>query len=355
MIVEELIKKSNSWVSTRKSSGIVVSSRIRLARNIRGYAFPGWAGSDVGRSLFEILSKSLSSIELLEDAEIFPIDQLEEVDRIVLCERHLISRDMTEKGPGSGFVISAKHRVAIMINEEDHLRLQIIRPGLDLMSAWETLDRIDTELEKDVCYAFSPEYGYLTACPSNVGIGMRVSVMLHLPGLKLMDEIDSVVTGLNRMGMAVRGTFGEGSDAFGNMYQVSNETTLGVTELDTVNQINDIAETLIEIEQNARLRLMQQREIYLRDYINRAFGISMYAQVTSSGEALDLLSALRLGVEFGILCGITLNRIDKLMLLVQPGHLQKNVKKKLKIEERDQLRSELMRKKLKGIELVRHI
>ncbi len=353
MIVDDLIKQSNSWISTRESSGVVISSRIRLARNVSGVAFPGWAGSEDRRKLFDDLSMALASLDLMEDAVVLPVDEFNEVDRVVLCERRLISRDMIEKGAGSGLVVSAKQRVAVMINEEDHLRMQLIRPGLNLRSAWKLLDRIDTELEKHVSYAFSPDFGYLTACPSNVGIGMRVSIMVHLPGLKLMDEIDSVVTGLNRMGMAVRGTFGEGSDTFGNMYQVSNETTLGVTEVDTVNLIHDIAGTLVELEQSARARLMQKREIYLRDYIHRAFGISMYAQVTSSGEALDLLSALRLGLEFGMLTGVTLSRINKLMLLVQPGHLQKNAKDRLSVDERDELRADVMRKKLKGIELVR--
>jgi len=353
MIVDDLIKQSNSWISTRESSGVVISSRIRLARNVSGVAFPGWAGSEDRRKLFDDLSMALASLDLMEDAVVLPVDEFNEVDRVVLCERRLISRDMIEKGAGSGLVVSAKQRVAVMINEEDHLRMQLIRPGLNLRSAWKLLDRIDTELEKHVSYAFSPDFGYLTACPSNVGIGMRVSIMVHLPGLKLMDEIDSVVTGLNRMGMAVRGTFGEGSDTFGNMYQVSNETTLGVTEVDTVNLIHDIAGTLVELEKSARARLMQKREIYLRDYIQRAFGISMYAQVTSSGEALDLLSALRLGLEFGMLTGVTLSRINKLMLLVQPGHLQKNAKDRLSVDERDELRADVMRKKLKGIELVR--
>lgn len=355
MIVDDLIKRCGSWMSPKKSSGVVISSRIRLARNISGFAFPGWVGSEDSEKLFECLSRELVSLDLMDDAVVFPVEDLAEVDRVILCERRLISRDMIDKGVGSGFVVSNKRRVAVMINEEDHLRMQVIRPGLDLMSAWRTLDSIDTELEKHVSYAFSPEFGYLTACPSNVGIGMRVSIMLHLPGLKLMDEIDQVVTGLNRMGLAVRGTFGEGSDAFGNMYQVSNETTLGVTELDTVNRIQDIAETLVELEQNARARLIGNREIYLHDYINRAFGISMYARVTSSGEALDLLSALRLGLEFGILTGVPLSRIDKLMLLIQPGHMQKDVNRILSVEERDELRSDLMRKKLKGIELVRQI
>jgi protein arginine kinase len=258
---------------------------------------------------------------------------------------------MINKGVGSGVVVADKQRVAVMINEEDHLRMQVIRSGLNLRTAWKMLDSIDSELEHYVSYAFSPELGYLTACPSNVGIGMRVSVMVHLPGLKLLGEIDQVITGLNRMGMAVRGTFGEGSDDFGNMYQVSNQPTLGVSEDDVVKRVNDVAKILVELETNARARLMKNREIYVRDYVNRAYGISKYAEVISSGEALDLLSALRFGIEFDMLSGVSLSRITELMLLIQPGHLQKNAKNELSVFDRDILRSQLIRKKIKGIEL----
>jgi len=347
----DVLKKSRSWVSSRGSSGIVVSSRIRLARNVSGAAFPWRAGSDKSKQLFEKLATALTSLETLENAVVMPMEEISAVDREVLCERRIISSEMVGKGVGSGVVVADKQRVAIMINEEDHLRMQVIRPGLNLRTAWKMLDNIDSELEHYVSYAFSPELGYLTACPSNVGIGMRVSVMLHLPGLKLLGEIDQVITGLNRMGMAVRGTFGEGSEDFGNMYQISNQPTLGVSEADVVKRIDDIAKTLVELENSARTRLMQKREIYVRDYVNRAYGISKYAEVMSSGEALDLLSALRFGVEFGMLSGVSLSRITELMLLIQPGHLQKNAKNELSAADRDILRSRLVRKKLKGIEI----
>ncbi len=353
MVVDDLMKRSSAWLSTRRSSGVVISSRIRLARNVHGVAFPQWAGDDECKRLFDRLSESLTSLSVLDDAVVLPVDELSQVDRDVLRERRLMSPEMAETGAGSGLVIAKKQRVAVMINEEDHLRMQVMRPGLDLASAWRLLNRIDSELEKRIVYAFSPKLGYLTACPSNVGTGMRVSVMLHLPGLKLLDEIERVVKGLNRMGMAVRGTFGEGSESFGNMYQVSNQTTLGVSERETVARIQDVTETLVQIEQNARARLMEQREIHVLDYINRALGLMKYAQIVSSGEALDLLSGLRLGLEFDILAGVGMNRFNELMLVTQPGHIQKAATHLLSADERDALRARLIRRKLRGLELTR--
>jgi protein arginine kinase len=351
MVVDELMKRSSAWLSPRRSDGVVISSRIRLARNVHGVAFPGWAGGDECKRLFERLHDALTSLGALEDAVVLRVDELTPVEREVLRERRLISPELVEKGAGSGLVVSSKQRVAVMINEEDHLRLQVMRPGLDLASAWRLLDRIDTELEQCIPYAFSPELGYLTACPSNVGTGLRVSVMLHLPGLKLLDEMEHVIKGLNRMGLAVRGTFGEGSEAFGNMYQISNQTTLGVSERDTVARVQDIAETLVALEKHARARLLEQREIHVLDYVNRAFGILQYAQIMSSGEALDLLSGLRLGLESGMLSGVAANKLSELMLITQPGHLQKAAKHELSVGERDASRARLIRRKLKGLEL----
>jgi len=353
MVVDELMKRTRAWLSPRRSSGVVISSRIRLARNVHGVAFPGWAGGAECKRIFDRLCEALTALTGLEDAVVLRLDELAPLERDVLCERRLISSDLVEKGPGSGLVVSKKQRVAVMINEEDHLRLQVMRPGLDLEAAWRLLDRIDTELEQRIPYAFSPEFGYLTACPSNVGTGMRVSVMLHLPGLKLLDEIERVVKALNRMGMEVRGAFGEGSDAFGDMYQVSNQTTLGVREGDTVARIQDVTETLVDLEQNARARLMEQRALHVLDHVNRAIGILKYAQIISSGEAMDLLSGLRLGLEFGMLTGVGLNRLNELMLVTQAGHLQKAAKNLLSVDDRDAFRARLIRRKLRGLELTK--
>ena len=354
MVVDELMKRPTAWLSPRCSSGVVISSRIRLARNVHGVAFPGWAGGDESQRLFDRLCDVLTSLDSLDDTIVVGVADLSPVEREVLRERRLISPELAEKSAGSGLVVAKKQRVAVMINEEDHLRIQVIRPGLDLVSAWRLLDRVDSELEQRIPYAFSPDLGYLTACPSNVGTGMRASVMLHLPGLKLLDEMERVIKGLNRMGLAVRGAFGEGSDAFGNMYQISNQTTLGVREHETVVRIQTIAETLVALETDARARLIQQREVHVLDYVNRALGIVQYAQIMSSGEALDLLSGLRLGLEFGMLTGVGAKRLNELMLVTQPGHLQKAAKHELSVDERDASRARLLRRKLKGIKLTGH-
>lgn len=353
MVVDELMKRSSAWLATRRRSGVVISSRIRLARNMHGVAFPGWAGADECSRVFARLGEVLTGLDTLEDARLLEMSALSVVDRDVLRERRLISPELAQKGAGSGLVVDKKLRVAVMINEEDHLRMQVMRPGLALTAAWRLLNRLDSEVEQHVTYAFSPELGYLTACPSNVGTGMRVSVMLHLPGLKLLDEIEQVVKGLNRMGLVVRGTFGEGSEAFGSLYQISNQTTLGVSERETVAHIQDVAETLVDLEQHARGRLLEQRPVQMHDYVCRALGILKYARIMSSGEALDILSGLRLGVESGIVSGVGINRLNELMLVTQPGHLQKRAKGRLSVEARDTMRVRVMRRKLETIELTR--
>ena len=347
----DLLKNSRPWIFAQRKSGVVVSSRIRLARNIKGAAFPWKAGVEESRRIFARISDALSSLDCLDNPVVIPIEKIDSIDREVLCERRLISGEMVLKGAGSGMVVAEKQHVCVMINEEDHLRMQVIRPGLDLTRSWRLLDCIDSELDGCVEYAYSAELGYLTACPTNVGTGLRVSVMLHLPGLKWMHEMDSVINGLNRMGLAVRGTFGEGSEDFGNMYQISNQATLGIREIDTVRQIQKIAETVVELELNARERLMEKQRIRVYDFIGRAVGISRYAKVISSGEALDILSGLRLGVNSDMVRGVSLGKINSLMLLVQPGHLQKKAGKELSTLERDTFRARLIRDGLKDVEI----
>jgi len=348
--LDGILKTARSWVVTR-SGGCVISSRIRLARNLAGSVFPGQAPLDERRRVFERLANILSEPDMLPDVAVLPLDDLSPVDREMLHERRLISREMVVKNSACGLVVSAKQRIAVMINEEDHLRMQILRPGLNLLKAWKILDRLDSELERHVKYAFSPELGYLTSCPSNVGTGLRASVMLHLPGLKLMNEIDRVVKGMNRMGLAVRGMFGEGSQDYSSMYQISNQTTLGMTEEDTLRRVLDIAETLVDIERNARLRLIGQRRVFVEDYISRAVGIVRHSKIMSSGEALDLLSAIHLGLDFKMVTGVSLSRINELILLVQPGHMQKRAGRQLTVEERDMLRSLLVHERLQSVKL----
>lgn len=330
------------------ATGIVISSRVRLARNLRGEVFPGGAADEQRLKIWGRLNPVLTNLAAMDPSVSFYMDELSDLDRMILFERHLISRELTIPRTGQGVVVREDERAAIMVNEEDHLRLQALRPGLMLRDAWECVDEMDSRIEEAVPYAFSEKLGYLTSCPTNVGTGMRASVMLHLPGLVFMEEVGPVIKGLNKIGLTVRGLWGEGTDALGNMFQVSNQITLGDCEKDIVSHLQTIVEEVVEHEQNARLRLMESREHVVLDYVGRALGILSNAYVLASKEALGLLSGLRMGIEMGILKDLNRQTVDDLLVSAQPAHLQKIEKAELAPEDRDQARAELVRKRLTG-------
>jgi protein arginine kinase len=347
MNVDTLLKQPGAWLSSHgPDAGIVVSSRIRLARNLQSAAFPGWAGEEECEKLWQRLSGTLSGLKSLKPSLVISMGELTELDKQILFERHLISREQAEKGRGSGLVLREDERVSVMVNEEDHMRLQAMSPGLDLKGIWKIIDGLDNEIDKNADYAFSPKLGYMTACPTNVGTGMRASVMLHLPGLVLMNEINPVVKGMGKIGLAVRGLWGEGTEAIGNMFQISNQITLGEKEEDIISNIEQIVLEIIEHEKNARGRLMDKKDSIVKDHVGRAFGILAFAHILTSKEALDLLSGLRLGIDLGILKAMERRAVDELLLLTQPGHLQKLEGKALKPKERDRSRARLVREKL---------
>jgi protein arginine kinase len=344
--VDQLISEPGSWLGQSEGGGTVVSSRIRLARNLRGAAFPGWAGEEECQRIWRELRTILEGLAVLAPPLVLEMCDADDLDRQILFERHLISREQTERGKGSGLVARSDEQVAVMVNEEDHLRIQGLRPGLTLQEIWREIDSLDTEIEKHVRYAFSPKLGYLTACPSNVGTGLRASVMLHLPGLVLMNEINPIIKGMGKIGLAVRGLWGEGTEATGNMFQISNQITLGESEQAIIAELEQIVQEIVEHEKNARTRLAQERELLLKDHVGRAYGILSNAHILTSKEALDLLSGLRLGADLDILKALDGRIVDELLLLTQPGHLQKIEGKKLKPQERDRARARLVRAKL---------
>lgn len=348
MKVEELLKHPGAWLAVGTDTGPVISSRIRLARNLLSAAYPGWAGEEECERIWQELRPLLSSLKSLAPALEIGMADLDELDKQILFERHLISREQADKGKGSGLVLRSDEHLSAMVNEEDHLRLQGMRPGLDLRGIWNQIDGLDSEIERHVDYAFSAKLGYLTACPTNVGTGLRASVMLHLPGLVLMNEIGPVIKGMGKIGLAVRGLWGEGTEAIGNMFQISNQMTLGETEDHLITNIEQIVQEIIEHENNARARLMDRKETVVRDHVGRAFGILGHAHILTSKEGLDLLSGLRLGIDLGILTGVERRAIDELLLLTQPGHLQKMEHKALKPKERDRFRARLVRERLTG-------
>lgn len=349
MVVDDVVKSAGTWISVSKTDGIVVSSRVRLARNLRNTVFPEWAGDEGCVVVLDRIRKAFEAAGVLTNPIFIDIEKLSEMDREILKERHLISADLAETGKGSGLVLGEQEHVAVMINEEDHLRMQVILPGKDLTAAWERINKVDTAIEAQLEYAFSPRLGYLTACPSNVGTGVRASVMMHLPGLKLMSEIDQVIKGLDRIGFAVRGLLGEGTDAHGNMFQVSNQLTLGMAEEGVISALDDIVDEILEHEHNARAKLMEEERACMFDEVGRAYGVLTNARILSSQEVLDRLSSLWLGVDCGLVRNLTAARINEIMLLTQPGHLQRMMKKVLEPEERDEVRARFVRQRLKNV------
>ena len=343
MTTDDLIHRPGAWLAADARSDVIVSSRIRLARNIAGVAFPGWAGEEECVRLQATLWPVLQRLESL--APSFAVDMAfaSTSDREFLCERHLISNELVQKSRGSGLVMREDETVSVMVNEEDHLRLQAMRPGLQLAELWQLIDRLDSEIERHATYAFTAERGYLTACPTNVGTGLRASAMLHLPGLRLTNEVDPIVKGLTKIGLAVRGLLGEGTEAAGNMFQISNQTTLGESEPAIVERLIQIVTEVAVHERNARARLMEQRQPYLRDCVGRAYGILGNVCVLSSREVLDLLSGLRLGVDMGIMGGIEAGEINRLLLQTQPGHLQRTEGRAINPDERDEVRARRVR------------
>ncbi len=328
---------------------IVITSRLRLARNLDKYPFPGWAKKVEREKILGVIQPAVSALPEMAHAIISDsMDHFTPLEKQVLVEQHLISREHAAKNIGSGLVVNKPRTLSVMINEEDHLRIQAIRSGLQLKALWKLVDKIDTELENSLDFAFSPQIGYLTACPTNVGTGMRASVMMHLPALVLSEQITQTIKAVNRIGLAVRGLYGEGTEALGNLFQVSNQMTLGESEYDILEKLIKVIGKIIENEENARQRLLQDRPRMVANEVGRAYGVVLHGYSVSSKEALNLLSMLRLGVDLSMLPEDYRIDIDELFIATQPAHLQKDYERKLTTEERDALRADLLRERLKS-------
>lgn len=328
---------------------IVMSSRVRLARNLKDAAFPGWAKKPERVRVLELIRPAIQALPEMKDAFAEAMDSLSTLDKQILVERHLISREHAAKSAGSGLVLNRDETFCFMVNEEDHLRMQALRPGLQLRQAWEAIDQADSALEKKLEYAFSSELGYLTACPTNLGTGIRVSAMLHLPGLVLAEQINPIIQSVNKLGLAVRGLYGEGTEALGNVFQVSNQMTLGETEIAIVERLEKVLAQIIEHEENARATLLEKKPKMVYNHIGRAYGILANAHSISSKETMNLLSLMRLGVDVGLFPGVDRALVDELFILTQPAHLQRLHSEKLSAEERDLLRADMVRERLKPV------
>jgi protein arginine kinase len=328
---------------------IVMSSRVRLARNLKSAAFPGWATKPERIRVLELIQPAVESLPEMKGAFSGTMDRLTSLEKQILVERHLISREHAAKSAGSGLVLNRDETLCFMINEEDHLRMQALCPGLQLRQAFATIDAADSALEKKLIYAFNSDLGYLTACPTNLGTGIRVSAMLHLPGLVLAEQINPIIQSVNKLGLAVRGLYGEGTEALGNVFQVSNQMTLGEAELAIVERLEKVLAQIIEHEENARGSLLEKKPKTVYNHIGRAYGILANAHSISSKETMNLLSLMRLGIDMGLFPGVDRCLVDELFILTQPAHLQKQHSEKLSAEDRDLLRADMVRERLRPV------
>lgn len=322
---------------------VVVSTRVRLARNLAGRPFPGSAALEQRRAVLGAVASAVDAQGLFAPAQVVEMHDLDAVDREVLFERRLASRELTRCGAGSGVVLSADERAALMINEEDHLRLQVLLPGLQLSPAYAQAAALDTALGSALDFAFDANLGYLTACPTNVGTGLRASVMMHLPGLVLAERMTAAMNAAAKLGLAVRGAFGEGSDATGNMFQFSNQVTLGEDEATILARLDRVVGQVLWHERQARRHVLHTQREQVLDGIGRACGVLGHARVLSAGEALDGLAALRFGVDLGVFSRLTMTSVNAMIMAVQPGHLQRRAGTVMEPEERDVRRAALLR------------
>jgi len=331
---------------------VVLSSRVRLARNLSGVTFPGRAKKVSRVETCKLITPVVSAASAMRGGYSTVMNDLKALDKTLLVERHLISREHAAKSAGSALVLNKNETLSVMVNEEDHLRMQALLPGMQIKQVWQKIDRFDTSLEKKLEYAFDTNLGYLTACPTNLGTGIRVSAMLHLPGLVLTDQVNQIVQAVTKLGHAVRGLYGEGTEALGHIFQVSNQMTLGESEADIIERIHKVVLQVIEHEVNARKTLMQGRSGELYNHIGRAYGVLAHAHIVSSKESMNQLSLMRLGVKLGLFEKLETPVLDELFLLSQPAHLQQFVGEKLSGEERDIHRAALLRghlSKVKGL------
>ena len=348
MRLNELSCKLSQWFSSQAPlSDIVISSRIRLARNLAGYKFISRCDDKEKQEILQSLKETILSLDQLGDIFFVDIAGGSSLERDLLIERQLISRNLAAgKGP-RGVVIAQNELFAAQINEEDHLRLAVLSPGLNLDKCWQRINDIDDAISKKIEYAFSQKLGFLTACPTNLGTGIRVSVMVHLPGLKIADQLKKLFEATKDMNLAVRGLFGEGTEAVGDFFQISNQVTLGISEEKTVEDFQTlIIPKIVEYERLARDTLLVKDVNILDDKISRALAVLKSARLISSHEAMFLLSNLRMGVNMGRVKEISIDTINELFLLTQPAHLQINKGQNLNPEQRDILRAETLRAKL---------
>ena len=346
-----LLKHPADWMTgAAVGTSVVLTSRVRLARNLRREPFPGWSTKERRVAVLGRVKPEVEALPEMKNGFSQELDALTSLQKQVLVERHLISREQAARGEGSAAIVNRKQALCLMINEEDHLRMQSIRPGLALKEAYDLVSAVDAQLEGNLEFAFDNELGYLSACPTNLGTGMRASAMLHLPGLVLSDQIAQVLQAVGKLQLAVRGFFGEGTESLGNLFQISNQSTLGESEDTIIRRLERVIQQVASHERNARQKLFEDDPDMVFDRVGRAYGTLRHAHVIPSKEALNLLSILRLGAELGFFPPETGGTCDSLLMEIQPAHLQLHSGEKLNPEQRDAIRAEIIRSRLQSLD-----
>lgn len=325
---------------------IVISSRVRLARNLRDIPFIPRMEEEERNAVIHLVRDAFAAAPAARGLSYLPIDDMGRLDRALLHERHLISREQMEGNGARGLAVDADEALSVMLNEEDHLRLQSIRSGLQIQEAYAAVDRLDDELAATLDYAYDGELGYLTACPTNVGTGMRVSVMTHLPALVMTGHIEKAFRAVHDLRLAVRGFYGEGTEALGEFYQISNQITLGRAEGEILGDLQAVIDSLVSYETKARQRLLSKDHALLEDRVCRAYAILRSARMMTTEEAMTHLSSLRLGVHLALLPDLDIATLNRLCLFVQPAHLQRMEGRQGGAEERDFARARYLRRTL---------
>jgi protein arginine kinase len=331
-----------------KNDNIVISTRLRLARNLTKEKFPqllnGDEAKNVALKIKEAVYKYEKSAANEEHFNYYDLAVLTQAQRQVLFEKHFISQNLVKKSFGREVIINDEQNLAIMINEEDHLRMQCILPGLQLEKGWKKISQLDDALNFELNFAYDENLGYLTSCPSNVGTGLRASVMLHLPGLKMINKLEILFQQLAKFGMTVRGVYGEGSKSYGSLYQISNQITIGYSEKEIISRLQKVVEEFIDQEKKARHFLMENNYKSIMDYVWRSYGILANARMLTAKECMEQLSVMRLGVALGILKNIEIEDLNQLMIHCQPAFLVMEHGSDLQAEDRDWIRAEIVRK-----------
>lgn len=341
----------NNWLKPiGKVEDIVLSSRIRLARNIKNTPFPHKLNEEEGKTVVNTIEKAMGNFSKNEDSfKKFYLWNLTQLESRSYFEKHLISYKLLSNYDKAAFILDKDETISLLINEEDHIRIQCITSGFNLEEAYEMANKVDNFMEEKIDYAFDEKLGYLTACPTNIGTGMRASVMVHLPALSMSNEIAEVLKAVSQVGMTIRGLYGEGSKASGNLYQISNQITLGVTEDEIINNLNAVINQIINEENISRKKLLANYPYEVEDKIARAIGVLKSAIILDVNECLNLLSYVRLGVELEIIKDINKEILNNLIVDIQPASLQIINNKKSNEKEKNYLRAKLVRDRLKSL------